>query len=92
MQGLIVRAGTVEDIELAVAIYRASNGARRGSPTPEHHVERVRSTLCRPDALMVIAELDGACVGMGLGVQSRANQGVGAAPGRVFPFDALRAP
>jgi ribosomal protein S18 acetylase RimI-like enzyme len=77
MQGLIVRTGVDADIEAAVAVYRAANDARRGSPTPEPHVERVRPNMRRPDALLVVAELEGRCVGVGLGMQSREDQGLG---------------
>lgn len=76
--GLNVRPGGPADIDAAIAVYLAVNDARRGGrATPEHHVERVARNLGNADAILLIAEDAGACVGMALAMQSRADGGVG---------------
>jgi GNAT superfamily N-acetyltransferase len=86
MGNVVVRDGLPADIEAAVAVYLASNEARRGGrPTPPHHIERVRRNLSRPDAFLVVAEDTGSVVGMALAMQSRGGGGAGEpVPGLCF--------
>jgi ribosomal protein S18 acetylase RimI-like enzyme len=86
MGDVMVRLGRPEDEDAAVAVYLASNDARRGGrPTPPHHVERVRRNIRSPDAILLVAEDAGACVGMALAMQSRADGGTGLpVPGLCF--------
>lgn len=78
MRSVTVRNGKFEDIDAALAIYLASNDARRGNePTPAHHVERVRANMQKPDAIFLVAEDGDACVGLALAMQSRADYGAG---------------
>jgi ribosomal protein S18 acetylase RimI-like enzyme len=75
---VVVRLGQLEDRASALAVYLTSNNARRGgNPTPPEHVERVRKSLDNPDAVFLVAEDAGNCVGMALAMQSRANGGLG---------------
>jgi ribosomal protein S18 acetylase RimI-like enzyme len=78
MRGIVVRNGLPEEIDAALAVYLASNDARRnGQPTPAHHVERVRVSLGNPEAIFLVAVDDNVCVGMALAMQSRADYGTG---------------
>ncbi|MGH2551787.1 MAG: GNAT family N-acetyltransferase [Thermomicrobiales bacterium] len=83
---ITVRLGRPDDFEAAIGIYLASNDARRGGiPTPVHHIERVRASMRKPDAINLIAEDERECVGMALAMQGLANYGAGAPePGICF--------
>ncbi|CAN5643306.1 hypothetical protein BH09CHL1_BH09CHL1_00930 [soil metagenome] len=84
--GVIVRSAREEDVTAALAVYLAANDARRGGvSTPVHHVDRVRTSLSNPDATFLVAIENGACVGMALAMQSRADYGIGSPePGICF--------
>jgi GNAT superfamily N-acetyltransferase len=77
MSELIVRHGTSDDHETAIAIYLAANDVRRGAPTPPHHIERVQASLRKPDAIFLIAEDADVPAGMALAMPARENGGAG---------------
>lgn len=78
MAGISVRNGRSEDIEPAIAVYLASNDARRGGePTPADHVERVGANVHRPDAIFLVATDETDYAGMALAMQSRTDYGAG---------------
>jgi ribosomal protein S18 acetylase RimI-like enzyme len=74
----IVRPGGPEDSEAAVQVWRLSNSARRaGRPNPPGHEERVRGSTRKPDAILFVADDQGAIVGMALAMQGLADDGAG---------------
>jgi GNAT superfamily N-acetyltransferase len=74
----IVRSAEPGDLEAAIAVWRASNLARRGGrPVPGAHETRVRSAATKPDAFLLVAEDRGEIVGVGLGMQGLADDGAG---------------
>ncbi len=86
MTGVIVRRGYTSDIERAVAVWRAASSARRGGqPVSAEREARVRSSLQKPDAFLLVADDEGEVVGMALGMQGLADDGTGPpVPGLCF--------
>ena len=57
---VVVRPGGGPDLDPAVAVWQASNTARRGGlPVPAEHEARVRGHAGKPDAFLLVAD-DGA--------------------------------
>jgi len=78
---LELRAGTTDDVEEVVAVWRAAQGARGQRPAASR-IARVVDKLTAPDALLVVGELeddDGATqvAGFALGEPGRADDGTG---------------
>ncbi|WP_433057492.1 N-acetyltransferase family protein [Dactylosporangium sp. CS-033363] len=72
-----VRPAAPDDLDRAVAVWRAANEARGHAPAPAR-VDRVWEKLREADALVVVA-VDGAeTVAMGLAEPGRADDGAGA--------------
>ncbi len=86
MTGVLVRLGGAVDIEPSVAVWRAASSARRGGrPVSSERETRVRSSLQKPDALLIVADDEGEVVGMALGMQGLADDGTGPpVPGLCF--------
>jgi hypothetical protein len=73
-----LRVGAAADHETAVAVWRASNTARRnGVPSPAEHEERVRSRFGQPDVWLLVAEDAREVVGITSGMPARADDGAG---------------
>lgn len=73
-----VRAGNAADHEQAVKVWQLANTARRdGVSVPAEHEDRVRGYLAKPDAFLVVAEVDEALVGMAIGMQALDEDGLG---------------
>lgn len=69
----VVRSPQPEEIDAAVAVWRASNEARTGGPpTPPETESMVRGWMAVPDAILLVAERNGQIMGMTLAVASRA--------------------
>lgn len=67
-----VRFAAPDEVDAAVAIWRASNEARHGGPpTPPDVEAMVRGWMAAPDATLLVAERDGRLVGMTLAVSGR---------------------
>ena len=78
MGEVTLRRGGPADFEAAVAVYRRSNAVRRGgAPAPPEHEERIRTSLRKPDAFVIVADDGGAIVGMTLAMQGLAEDGAG---------------
>ena len=86
MTAVIVRAANANDIEPALAVWRAASAARRGERSvPIEREARVRESLQLPDGLLLVADEAGQVVGMGLAMQSRGDDGAGPpVPGLCF--------
>jgi len=75
---VVLRRGRVADVELAVAVWRAAEVARRsGRPVRAEHEQRVRNYTRKPDAFLLLAEDASEVLGMGLGMQGLAGDGAG---------------
>ena len=75
-----VRFAAVDDVDAAVAIWRASNEARTfGPPTSPETEAMVRGWMAVPDAILLVAERAGRLVGMTLAVNGREDLGAGPA-------------
>ena len=62
--GAVVRRGGSADVEPAVAVWRAANGARRGGgSSPPEHAARVRRHAENPDAFLFVADAKGGVPG-----------------------------
>lgn len=83
---VIMRLASIDDIEPAVAVWRAASTARRGGcPAPIEREERVRESVQRPGGLLLVADDAGQIVGMGLAIQGRGDDGAGLpVPGLCF--------
>ena len=78
MTEVVLRRGRVADVELAVAVWRAAEVARRsGRPVRAEHEQRVRNYTRKPDAFLLLAEDASEVLGMGLGMQGLAGDGAG---------------
>ena len=78
MTEVVVRCRSAVDGELAIAVWRAAEAARRGGRLVRaEHEERVRSYTRKPDAFLLLAEDAGEVVGMGVGMQGLADDGAG---------------
>lgn len=75
---IAVRPGTAADHASAVAVWRASDTARRGGvPAPPEHEDKVRARFAIPQTWLVVADADGAVVGITSGMPAREQDGVG---------------
>ena len=73
-----IRPGRPEDRNAAIAVWRDAQLARRaGHPFPPEHEQRVRAYLEKANAFFVVAEENGAVLGMALGMQGLADDGAG---------------
>ncbi len=70
-----VRPGTEADFEVAVAVWRESDTARRGRPAAPEVEETVRSRLGLPGTWLTVAERDGQVVGVTFAQPARADDG-----------------
>lgn len=78
MSKISIRPGTPEDIEPAIAVWRAANTARRGGkPAPETDEQRLRGYMTKPDAFLLVSACTTGLVGVGLGMQGLADDGKG---------------
>ncbi|MEU7874240.1 GNAT family N-acetyltransferase [Dactylosporangium sp. NPDC049140] len=73
----LVRAAGPDDLDAALAVWRAANEARGHAPAPAR-IERVRQKLRDADALVVVAVDGDEAVAMGLAEPGRADDGAGA--------------
>lgn len=72
-----IRRGGPSDVEAALAVWRAANGARlNGRPAPEGHGARVRAHMETPGAFFFVADTGGVS-GMAVGMQGLADDGAG---------------
>jgi len=75
---VVVRPGGGPDLDPAVAVWQASNTARRGGlPGPAEHEARVRGHAGKPDAFLLVADDGGEVVGMAVGMKGLADDGAG---------------
>jgi ribosomal protein S18 acetylase RimI-like enzyme len=75
---IAIRAAEPEDVEPAIAVWRAANTARRGGcPVPAEQEARVRGIVAKRDGFLLVAADAGAVVAMGLGLQGLADDGAG---------------
>jgi len=86
MADVVMRLANIDDIEPALAVWRAASTARRGGrPAPIEREERVRESIQRPGGLLLVADDAGQIVGMGLAMQGRGDDGAGPpVPGLCF--------
>ncbi len=78
MTGILMRLGDPSDIEPAVAVWRAASAARRGGrPVSAERERRLRDSLQKPDAFLLVADDAGEIVGMVVGLQGLADDGTG---------------
>lgn len=69
---MAVRYAGPDEVDAAVAIWRASDAARHGGPpTPPDVEAMVRGWMAAPDAILLVAECGGRLVGMTLAVSGR---------------------
>ena len=89
-----LRPGGPDDIEAAIAVWRAANTARRGGrPIPPAREEQIRRAIAKPDAFLLVADDAGQVVGMALGMQGLAADGAGPPiPGLCHPSLVFVAP
>jgi hypothetical protein len=81
MVDVTVRTGQPEDLEAAVAVYRAASKARRGGRrTSREREELVRRELRRPGLFFVVAEDAGVLIGIASAMPGLADGGTGVAP------------
>jgi ribosomal protein S18 acetylase RimI-like enzyme len=71
-----IRRGTASDIEPAISVWTAANGARRGGvpPLPE---QEARGHVSKPEAVLFVADAAGKVIGMVLGEQALSDDGSG---------------
>lgn len=72
-----VRAGTPDDIEPAITVWRVADTARRGTDPGDDRAAVVRERLAMPDRFLLIAERGGTIVGMATGMHGRDDDGRG---------------
>ena len=79
MTTVILRRGGPADIEPAILVWREANARRKdGQPVSSAHEKRVRSFVRKPDAFLIVADTSGEVIGVALGMQGLARDGVGA--------------
>jgi len=75
---MTVRIAQARDVDAAMAVWRAATVARRPDrPMPPELEARSRGCFAKPDAFAVVAEDEGRMLGVGLGMQGRADDGAG---------------
>lgn len=74
----VARLGDLSDVEPAIAVWLAAHDARHGARSISAEDEsRVRDRARQPDTFLIVADDDGAIVGMSLAMQGRADDGAG---------------
>lgn len=74
----VVRHGTQEDIDAAVAVWRAAEIQRRGTQSiPNAHEDLVRAVIRRAEIFVVVAGERSEVVGVALGEPGREDDGAG---------------
>lgn len=75
---IILRPGLPADHDAAVAVWIEAHTARRGGlPVSPEDETRVRGSVRKPDAFLVVADERSTIVGMALGMQGLADDGAG---------------
>ncbi len=78
-----VRLASSDDHSPAVALWAASEAARRGAEAPAGVADRLRERFARPDVWLLVADDDGTVVGVTQGWPALEDDGAGqAVPGR----------
>lgn len=78
MTGVLVRRAEPSDTEPVVAVWRAASAARHGGrPVSAEREARLRGSMRKPDAFLLVADDAGEIVGMALGMQGLADDGAG---------------
>jgi len=78
MVATAVRLGGPADFELTLALWRASNEARRdGRPVPQAQEKRLRAALGDPRSFLFVVDREGGLSGMAVGMQGLADDGAG---------------
>ncbi len=78
MTGVLVRRGDPSDFEPAVAVWRAASTARHGGrPVSAEHETKLRGSMRKPGAFLLVADDAGEVVGMVLGMRGLADDGTG---------------
>lgn len=68
MTGVLVRLGNTSDIERAVAMWRAASKANHGGrPVSAEREAKLRGSMQKPDAFLLVADDAGEVIGMALG-------------------------
>ena len=86
MADVATRVGQLDDLDHAIAVWRAANTARRfgQAPSPAREAQ-VRRAALKPDAVLVVAEERSMIIGMALVVDELADDGAGSPiPGHAF--------
>ena len=80
---LSVRPAAPADHEAAIAVWAAADTARRGSPSPPEVPAMLRERFARDDVWVLVADDDGAVIGVAQGAPARQDGGAGpVVPGR----------
>ena len=78
-----VRPAAPADHEAAIAVWAASDTARRGAPSPPEVPQMLRERFALDDVWVLVADDDGAVVGVAQGAPAREDGGAGPVlPGR----------
>jgi len=78
-----VRPAGPADHDAAIAVWAASDTARRGSPSPPEVPQMLRERFARDDVWLLVADDDGVVIGVAQGAPARDDGGTGpVVPGR----------
>jgi len=78
-----VRPAGPADHDAAIAVWAASDTARRGSPSPPEVPQMLRERFARDDVWVLVADDDGVVIGVAQGAPARDDGGTGpVVPGR----------
>ena len=85
MAGVLVRLAVPADVEPAIAVWRAASAAYHGGGPASRSTELgLRGSAQQPDAFLLVAEVAGQVVGMGLARQGLADGAGPPVPGLCF--------
>lgn len=94
MDTVTIRNGTAKDFDAADSVVQAATAARRGGvDSPPAHRARLRHVMRKSDAFLIVADDDGAIVGMASAMQGLTDDGAGPpSPGLCFLSSVYVAP
>jgi ribosomal protein S18 acetylase RimI-like enzyme len=74
---VVIRPAGPDDHEAAIAVWQASDEARRGGPYPAEVPDQLRQRFARDDIWVLVADDDGTTVGVTQGAPAREDDGAG---------------